>query len=106
MDNQKVWVVISYNDEGGHDASIIGTFTTEKLAKKCILKEIKSEFKYELDNIDLNKNYRFNKFDSKDITWPDIKNIVSSDLKINKDCRGLSYLGYKYQSCILNKYFI
>lgn len=106
MDNQKVWVVISYNDEGSHDASIIGTFTTEKLAKKCILKEIKSEFKYELDDIDLKENYTFNKFDSKDITWPDIKNIVNANLKKYKSCRGLSYLEYKYQSCVLNKFFI
>ena len=109
MENQKVWVVVSYDPFDHHTPDIIGVYSTKKLAHNEILNVLEQEFRgmskgdikimingeqsvshesdsdYEKDN-----NGRFEALNPDKVTWEDVKKIIEEELCTKDEIRDLS----------------
>lgn len=102
MANNKLWILIAYNNDDNHDAETIGIFNTRKLALVKALSLLKKDF----ENSDLEEaiydDDRFEDFDSENLKWGDIKKIFRSELKKGKCQNCFSYQNYKISSHMVN----
>lgn len=105
----KVFVVIEYNNDDNHDANIVGTYSSQKLAKKKILNLVKREFQeytpddcYDSEDSEYygDDRFRFDRNDPKGLTWENVKKII---LELKRgEVTGLSYLNYKWEKCVVS----
>lgn len=67
MTNNKLWILIAYNNDDNYDADTIGIFNTRKLASEKALSLLKKDFESSDLEEAIDDDDRFEDFDSENL---------------------------------------